>query len=132
MDIFFRRSWAKIRKTATSSEAREIAAKAARAIEIHYLGSEQADIDQKVAEAQAKLIDSLADIPSACIRAGSILLIKYSGSNGPVLFTRNLSQLEISILEKFPEIQRTPQTALDTLALAISEMREAEPQQHQQ
>jgi hypothetical protein len=129
---FFRRSWAKIRKTATSSEAREIAAKAGRAIEMRYLDSEQADIDQKVAEAQASLIDSLADISNACIRAGSILLIKYTGTNGPVVFTRNLSQLEISILEKYPEIQRTPQTALDALALAMSEMHEAEQQQHQQ
>ena len=128
---FFRRSWARIKRAVSSPESREIVAKAGRAIEIHYLGSEQADIDQKIASAQAELIDSLADIPSACIRAGSILLIKHPGPNGPVLFARNLSQLEIAVLEKFPEIQRTPQTALEALALAISQVRDTESQQRQ-
>jgi hypothetical protein len=125
---FFRQSWARLKRFFTSEEARELAIKTERALEIRYLDREQAQVDNSIADALSKIIGSLADVPSACIRAGSILLIKYPGPDGVVLLTRNLSQLEIRTLEQFPEIQRVPQTALESLALAISEMREAEPQ----
>lgn len=126
---FFRRSWARIKKGLTSDDVKELALKAERVLELRYLDSEQAQVDNKIADTFSKLVGSLADVPTACIRAGSILLIKYPGPQGPVVLTRNLSQLEIRTLEKFPEIQRVPQKALESLALAISDVSEPKPQQ---
>jgi hypothetical protein len=128
---FFRRSWAKLKQISASAETKEVAAKAARAIEIRVLDGEQADVDQKAAGAVSKLIDSLSDVPSACIRVGSILLVKYPGSNGSVVVTRNLSQLEIRAFERFPEIQRNPQNVLEALTFAMSEMHKDDPKQSQ-
>jgi hypothetical protein len=96
-------------------------------MELRYLDSAQADTDNKVADALSKIVSSLADVPSACVRAGSILLIKYPGPQGPVILTRNLSQLEISTLEKYPEIQKNPQTVLESLSLAIASFSGYEP-----
>ena len=96
-------------------------------MELRYLDLAQADADNKVADALSKIVASLADVPSACVRAGSILLIKYPGPQGPVILTRNLSQLEINTLERYPEIQRNPQTVLESLSLAIANASDYEP-----
>jgi hypothetical protein len=124
---FFRQSWAKIRRVFTSNEAKVLAIKTQRALELRYLDSAQAETDNKVADALSKIVASLADVPSACVRAGSILLIKYPGPQGPVILTRNLSQLEISTLERYPEIQKNPQTVLESLSLAIANASDYEP-----
>ena len=119
---YFMRAWASIRRALTSDDVREISVKAERALELRYLDSEQADVDDKIAAAVAKLLSAVVDVPSVCIRAGSIMLIKYQTPQGPVVQTRNLSQLEIGALERFPEIQRVPHKALESLALAISDL----------
>jgi hypothetical protein len=121
---FFRQSWARIKNSLTSDQAKEIAVKTERAMELRYLDSEQADVDNKVADALSKIVGSIADVPSACIRAGSILLIKYPGPQGSVILTRNLSQLEIRTFEQFPGIQRDPQNVLESLALAMADIRD--------
>jgi ribosomal protein S13 len=126
---FFRQSWGKLRKALTSDDVKELALKTERALELRYLDGEQAQVDNKIADTLSKLVGALADVPSACIRAGSILLIKYPGPQGPVILTRGLSQMEIKTLERFPEIQQTPQKALESLALAIADVRETEPPQ---
>jgi hypothetical protein len=56
------------------------------------------------------------------MRVGSILLIKFSDENGAVLLSRNLSQLEIRALERFPEIQKNPRTVLEALGTAVDSL----------
>jgi hypothetical protein len=51
---------------------------------------------------------------------GSLLIVKYTEPSGPVVLSRNLSQQKIRILERFPEIQRTPRDVLSALASALS------------
>ncbi|MEU7891232.1 ANTAR domain-containing protein [Nonomuraea sp. NPDC049152] len=94
--------------------------KAERALELITLDVRQAEVDGKLAEAVSTLVASLADVPEACLRVGSILLIKHPTVNGPALVTRNLSQLEIRALERFPEIQANPRMALAGLATAVA------------
>lgn len=125
---FFRQSWSKLKRSLTSDDLKEIAAKMERALEARYLDSQQVAIDNTIAGALSKLIISLSEVPSACIRSGSILLIKYPGPQGSIILTRNLSEREIKILEQFPEIQRTPHAVLESLAVAISEVLEVESQ----
>ena len=117
---FFRRVWAVFRRGLTAEEVASRLIKVERAIELAHLDARQADVDQKEASAIAELFGSLTDVPQACLRIGSIFIVKYPGDGGPVLLCRNLSQLELRALERYPEIQRDPRRALDSLATALS------------
>ncbi|WP_143264000.1 hypothetical protein [Amycolatopsis kentuckyensis] len=123
----FRKWTAKVKKAATSEEMRERLDKIERAIELQGLVLPQADADLKSAQAVSGLIKDLAEIPSACIRIGSLFLVKYQTSHGPVLLTRNLSVKEMQALERFPEIQKEPSKALELLAFTVSSSEEEQP-----
>lgn len=118
----FRRSRAGSQRMLSSGELRDRLVKVERAIEIAGIDVRQADVDSKTSEAVARLIVGLAQVPRACIRAGSILLIKYETSEGPAILARNLSQLEIRALERFPEIQKRPEAVFEALAMAVEQL----------
>jgi ribosomal protein S13 len=128
---FFRQAWARIRRRLTSDDVKELAAKAERAATLRVLDSGQAEVDNRIADTLSKIVEALNDVPNACIRAGSFLLVKYPGSQGPVILGRNLSALEVRALERYPEIQRDPPKALESLALAISDLSDSERHQGQ-
>jgi hypothetical protein len=119
---FFRQSWARLRKGLTSDDMKELSAQARRAMELQLLDLNQAEVDNMLADAFSKTVESVADATSVCVRVGSIFLIKYLGPEGPVVVSRTLSPLEMKTLEKHPEIQRIPHHAFDALALAISSL----------
>jgi hypothetical protein len=116
----FRSSWARIKKALSSKEVRDRLTKVERAIELAGLDRPQAEVDLLATQAVHTLLVTLADIPSACVRVGSILLVKHQAPEGPVILARTLSQLEIRTLERFPEIQRQPDKVFEALAVAIS------------
>lgn len=95
--------------------------KVERAFELAQLDLRQADVDTREADAVNKLLNSLDRVSRACIRVGSVLVIKYpyEMTAEPVVIVRNLSQLELHALGRFPEIQRSPETALQSLAMAV-------------
>ncbi|MEA5362907.1 hypothetical protein VA596_25465 [Amycolatopsis sp., V23-08] len=116
----FRRSWSRVKGFLKSDEVAELREKAGRALEIQGLMIPEADVTFKLSQSASQLIASVADVPSACLRLGSILLIKYTlDTSGPVLLVRNLSTSEILALERYPEIQKNPSMALEMLATAI-------------
>lgn len=116
----FRRAKAVAMEAATSQELTERLMQLERVIELNILESKQAAVNVREAQAARMLIDSVADIPQACLRLGSVLVVKYQDSGGPVLLSRNLSQLEVRALERFPEIQKNPRQVLDGLATAVA------------
>jgi hypothetical protein len=116
----FRRAKAVAMEAATSQEMRERLIQLERLIELKVLDSKQAAVNVQEAQAARMLIDGIADIPQACLRLGSVLVVKYEDAGGPVLLTRNLSQLEMHALERFPEIQKNPRQVLDALATAVT------------
>ena len=118
----FRRSKAKAVEALGSKELQDRLVKVERALELEYLDIKQADVDVREAQAVANLIAALKDIPRACQRVGSILLIKYSVDDVPVLVSRPLSQLEMRALERYPEIQRVPEKALEALVMAMENL----------
>ncbi|WP_439377485.1 hypothetical protein [Amycolatopsis lexingtonensis] len=118
----FRRSFSRAKETLTSAEMKERLEKIERAVEVQGLLLPQAEVDFKISQAVSGIIASLANTPSACIRAGSIMLIKYQTDEGPVILTRNLSVHEIRTLERFPGIQKEPSKALDLLATTIQSL----------
>jgi hypothetical protein len=118
----FRRASATARQAADELKSR--LAKAERALELAQLELRQAEVDAKEAQAVNALIISLQSTPRACMRVGSVLLVKYSINGEPVIIVRNLTQLELHALGRFPEIQKHPEQALDALATAILSMSE--------
>ncbi|TCC18659.1 hypothetical protein [Kribbella sindirgiensis] len=124
----FRRSKAAAQKALRSKDLQDRLIKVERAVELEKIDLKQAEVDIREAEAAGKLMQSLAEIPQACIRIGSMFLIKHDSPGGQVVLIRNLSQLEIRALEKFPEIQKDPRSAIDALAIAISAMDEVASQ----
>jgi hypothetical protein len=118
----FRRSWAAVRRGLSSSEVRDRLAKIERALELGIVDQRQAVYDQTEAAAVAQLLASLQAVPRACIRLGSIMLVKYAESNGdPVVLVRTLSQSEIRIFEQYPAIQRSPERAIELLAMIAAD-----------
>jgi hypothetical protein len=126
---WWRKTTSRLGKWLTSEEVQARRVKVERALELVTLDIRQADVDVKAAEAVARLMASLQEVPQACLRAGSILVVKYQGDNGPVVLSRSLSQLEIKALERYPEIQAKPRYVLDALATAVvtGEVVEDEP-----
>lgn len=122
----FRKMKAVSRETLTSRELRDRLIKVERAIELNYLDAKQADVDGKEAEAVSKLVGALENVPEACVRLGSILLIKYHAGTGPIIVTRNLSQIELRAMERFPEIQTKPSNVLTGLAAAVASLEAGE------
>lgn len=91
-------------------------------LELYSLDDKQAQVDAKFADVFSRLIDALKDVPSACIRAGSTLILKYETDGHPVIQGRKLTPLEICALEMYPEIQREPSNTIAALAMAVEKI----------
>jgi hypothetical protein len=117
--VFQRAFW---RRIATSEEARQYEALLQQAFGLKAAMLNQAEVDSKQAAAAADLIGALAAVPTACIKVGSLLLIKYRDSpdTEPVVLVRSLSSREIQAIDRYPAILKHPHTALDALNMAIT------------
>jgi hypothetical protein len=67
----FRRSWTTAQKAFSSREVRERIVKLERALELAVVDKRQADYDNVEAQAIKNLIESLQNVPRACVRSGS-------------------------------------------------------------
>jgi hypothetical protein len=117
---FWKRAKAELQQGVESDEVRIRLMKIERAIELAQIDRRQAEVDVQEAGAVSQLLTSLSEVPQACVRVGSLLLIKYTEPSGPVVLSRSLSQPEIYALERFPEIQTKPHEVLSALASAVS------------
>lgn len=112
--------WEQWRRVLSRDEVADRLLKVERAVELTFLGAKQAEVDARQAQAFRDLVEALADVPRACVRIGSLLLTKFGLEDGPVVLARNLSPLEMIVLERYPEIQRNPEKALEMLATAVA------------
>jgi hypothetical protein len=123
----YRRSIARLRRGFVEADVAGRLAKMERALEIAQLDRRQAEVDEKQAAAASQLLDSLKDVTEACIRVGSILVVKYLAPQGHQrVFVRTMSPLEVHTWERFPEIQTHPQKALEMLATAVASLEPAQ------
>jgi hypothetical protein len=107
----------RLRNAETSDELADRLQRVERGIELHLLHKKQAEIDSLQGEAVAKLLTALESTPSALIQIGSVLLVKVDGI--PVV--RNLTQQELTYLERNPSLLRNPAAILDALQAAGQE-----------
>ncbi|XVU30737.1 hypothetical protein ACQPZJ_24305 [Actinoplanes sp. CA-054009] len=114
---FWRRARGFASRLRTSEELSSRLIKVERAVELAHLDGRQADINEKEANAVTQLIQSLENVPDACLQVGSLLIIKQTQANGsPTLFSRRLSPMEMRALERYPEIQGNPSKVPAALA----------------
>jgi hypothetical protein len=89
--------------------------KGERAIELKVLDAQQADVDQKQAEATARLIEALRDTPEAVIQAGSVLLVKTSTPVGQSIVCRTLTAEEMIRIKREPGLFEKPVQLLEMI-----------------
>jgi hypothetical protein len=124
----FRRSRAKAKQVLTSPDLQARLIKIERAVELAGLELNQSEVDQREANAIASLLSELRDAPRACVRAGSVVVAKFTTLEGPVVVARTLSQIEIRALEHFPEVQRHPEKFLEALVFAVESLTTSVPE----
>jgi hypothetical protein len=117
---WWRRASAKLKAIQDSEEIAERRIQLQRALDIALIEGRQAEVDVKAAEAAARLISSLDNVAQGCLRAGSVLVVKYQGDDGPVILSRTLSPQEIRAINRFPEIQTKPRHVIESLVTAVS------------
>jgi hypothetical protein len=113
---WFKKWFAKTTEVATHPEVLERLEKIERAVELKGLGQPQAEIDKKQADAIARLLKAVEKIPNAAIQAGSILLVKLTSSNNPVVQVRTLTQRELIHLENNQQLLTSPADVLEKLS----------------
>jgi hypothetical protein len=116
---FWRRASAKAKEGFLSEEVQDRLAKIERAVDLAAIAVKQADVDERTANAVNGLIASLDGIPRACVRVGSILLVKYEQDGQPTILSRSLSAVEMRALEKYPGIQKDPEATLQLLGRVL-------------
>jgi len=121
-----RRAKAKLRPNLSPQEALALRAKLEQAAELIAIGERQAKVNQISASAISTVLASLNEIPAACVHVGTILIIKYTNDQGPVVLIRPLSALELKLLERLPGILQNPRNAIETLAAAVISVEAAE------
>ncbi|TXK34903.1 hypothetical protein [Nonomuraea sp. C10] len=93
-----------------------------RAAGLYGLDTRQADVNQKEAEAFAKVMEALEGIESAVIHHGTLLVVKHAGT----VVRRELSQLEVEALRRRPVLTARPDTILSELQ-RLTEENEVKP-----
>ncbi|MEU6783883.1 hypothetical protein ABZ912_32205 [Nonomuraea angiospora] len=98
---------------------------------LYGLDTRQAEVNQKEAEAFAKVMEALADVDSAIIHHGTLLVVKHAGT----VVRRELSQLEVEALRRNPILTTRPDIILTELQrhtqeLATTDEARALPSQH--
>jgi hypothetical protein len=111
---WFRRMRGKVTSQTPSLE--EVVELAVRAAQMKTMLWPQAGIDAAQGDVLAKLITSLGSEHNAVIQIGSILLVKSNGD----LMCRNLTQAELSYLERNPPLIKDPGSILRQLQDASS------------
>jgi hypothetical protein len=116
---WFRRFTAALRSDISITIAVSAQAQAERALELAYIDQHHADVDQATSQALLQVLKSLDNIPIACIRVGSLLIVKSQARNGPSIIARTLSHREMLILDLNPEIIRAPDRIFERLENGI-------------
>jgi hypothetical protein len=117
---WFKKWFAKTKDALSQPEVIERLEKIERAVEIKHLDKPQAEVDDKQASAIAKLIKCLEKVPNAAVQAGSVLVVKLTTSNGPVIQARTLTQEEMIALENNQLLLQNPAEVLGKLNEACS------------
>jgi S-adenosylmethionine/arginine decarboxylase-like enzyme len=91
-----------------------------RALELRIHDRAQAEVDHIASQAAAVLLDSLAEVTSACLTVGSLVIVKFDKGGSSVVLAHTLSPAEMLALHTYPELRMHPDKFFDALAAAVS------------
>ena len=116
---WFRRMRARSRLMVDSPEFAELMAKTTRALELRALDQVQAQVDAGQGDAAAKIITALgaSKIRNAVVQVGSILAVKVEDE----ITVRTLTQLEMAVLTRQPDLLRNPRGILLALRMEVEQ-----------
>lgn len=117
---WFKKWFAKSKEVLSQPEVIERLEKIERAVELKAIDKPQADVDDKQAGAIAKLIKCLDKVPNAAVQAGSVLVVKLTTNNAPIIQARTLSQEEMIELENNQLLLQDPAKVLGKLNAACA------------
>jgi hypothetical protein len=100
-------------------------AEAEQVARLLLLDEHQAKADDVMAHAVAQLLDSIAETPNACIRVGSLLILKFEDHRGSQTLVRQLTATELLALERYPGLQKDPSKTLELLATVVRAVEES-------
>ena len=106
----------------TSEELRERLRLVERAIELAQVDARQAEVDGALADAAATLLAELKECERACVKIGSLLILRYPDNRGPVTVVVQLTQMQLRALREYPAVLHDPAAALDAMAVAVAEL----------
>ena len=112
--------WWRAKQRAKKAIDSELAQKAQHGIETRLLGLPEAQMTETLARATRELADAIKDQDYACSRAGQIMIIKHPYNGQSLVLTRTLSVAEMTVLDRFPEIEKHPEQVLGALATALA------------
>ena len=96
-------------------------------LQLKGIGRPQAEGDHIQASAIARLVGALDKVPNAAIQAGSVLVVKLTTPNGPVIQARTLTQEEMVALENNQLLLQDPAKVLGRLSAACTSSRGLPP-----
>lgn len=105
----------------TQDEVADSLEKAKRAAELAVLDKPQAEANLCQAQGASALIRSLEGIESACIQAGSLLVVKASDNGRSSIVVRTLTPIELKRLEENQAVLRRPNEIIDWLEVSEAE-----------
>lgn len=124
---WFKKWFAKSKDVVSQPEVRDRLERIERAVELRGIGRPQAEVDDIQASAIKKLIEALDKVPNAAIQAGSVLVVKLTTPNGPVIQARTLTQEEMVALENNQLLLQDPAKVLGRLSAACTNSRGLPP-----
>ncbi|UWE17688.1 hypothetical protein [Herbaspirillum huttiense] len=115
---WFKKWFAKSKDFLSQPEVLQRLEKIERAVDIKAINKPQAEVDEKQANAIAKLIKCVEKIPNAAIQAGSVLVVKLTVNGAPTVQARTLTQEEMIELENNQLLLQDPAEVLSKLSAA--------------
>lgn len=118
---FFQRIKYFLKDPKTVSEISQGYENAKLAINLNYINAPMAEATNKYAASAALLVESLANVNSAAIRLGALLLIKTTDGSGVAhVFVNTISPFLSQMLDAKPELLKSPEIILELLSKELS------------
>jgi type I restriction enzyme, R subunit len=108
--------FARSKEVLSKDEVTDRLKEAEYALEVKVI-KDQSEADKNYAEAFSNVINSTKDIPNIALKIGSLIIIKTTSETGEAsVVSRNLTILELHLLNKRPDLMLKPKEILNALA----------------
>jgi hypothetical protein len=107
---WFKRTLARTKDALTSDEMVVMYKEFANGLQVNAILHKQSEIGKNLSEAVLNILKGIENTPNACIRIGSVLVLKTTDASTclPVIYVKNLTIGEMHYLTKHPTLSLQP------------------------